>query len=159
MNIHGISLDIHGISLDIHGISTLLEMYGISKDILYIYHTYTIHIYQDTICMVYTIHIPGIYQKSGFQMIETWFGGQSLIRSQEALFSAYFKRRDWRCVLLRDRLHARSVLEISFASSWWLIFKLYTRYTHGKFHPYGVLIHMAGIYHVKHAVPFFILIY
>ncbi len=31
--------------------------------------------------------------------------------------SSYFKRRDWRCVLLRDRLHARSVLEISFALS------------------------------------------
>ena len=61
-------VNIHGISLDIHGISTLLDMYGISKDIPYIYHTYTIHIYQDTICMVYTIHIPGIYQKSGFQM-------------------------------------------------------------------------------------------
>ena len=43
------------------------------------------------------------------------------------------------------------------------IYMVYTWYIHGIFHPYGVLIHMYGIYHVKHlwvcSVPFFILIY
>ncbi len=59
--------DIPCISLDIHGISTRIHIYGISKDhdIPYIYHTYTIHMDEDTICMVYTIHIPGIYQNRG----------------------------------------------------------------------------------------------
>ena len=52
----------------IHGISTALDMYGISKYIPCIYHTYTIHMDEDTIWMVYTWYIPGIYQKSGFQM-------------------------------------------------------------------------------------------
>ena len=61
-------MDIPCISLDIHGISTRIHMYGISKDIPYIYHTYTIYMDEDPICMVYTIHIPYIYQKSGFQM-------------------------------------------------------------------------------------------
>ena len=51
-----------------YGISIGIHMYGISKDIPYIYHTYTIHMKDNTICMVYTIHIPCIYQKSGFQM-------------------------------------------------------------------------------------------
>ena len=55
----------------IHGISTALDMYGISKSryIPCIYHTYTIHMDEDTIWMVYTWYIPGIYQKSGFQML------------------------------------------------------------------------------------------
>jgi hypothetical protein len=54
--------------------------------------------------------------------IETRFRGQSLIWSQADWFSPYFKRRDWRCLLLRDlRLHARSVLEISFDLSWAII--------------------------------------
>ncbi len=35
----------------------------------------------------------------------------------DRLVSSYFKRRYRRCVLLRDRLHTRSVLEISFALS------------------------------------------
>ncbi len=64
--------DIPCISLDIHGISARIHMYGISKDIPYIYHTYTIHMDEDPIFMVYTndtIHIPYIYQKSGFQMV------------------------------------------------------------------------------------------
>ena len=80
MDIHGISMDIIPciyfvdilcISLDIHGISTTMDIHGISKDIPCIYHTYTRHIMmdEDTIWMVYTRHIPGIYQKSGFQMM------------------------------------------------------------------------------------------
>jgi hypothetical protein len=44
--------------------STIKDLHGISQDIpCSIYHTYTIHMDEDTICMVYTIHIPGIYQK------------------------------------------------------------------------------------------------
>ena len=48
-----------------NGISTgtINDIHGISQDIPCIYHTYTIHMDEDTICMVYTIHIPGIYQK------------------------------------------------------------------------------------------------
>ena len=71
-------VDIPCISLDIHGISTIKDIHGISKDIPCIYHTYTIHMDEDTICMVYTRHIPGIYQKSGFQMVSRYpsrFGG------------------------------------------------------------------------------------
>ena len=64
-------VDIPCISLDIHGISTqaTMDIHGISKDIPCIYHTYTIHMDEDTICMLYTRHIPGIYQKLGFQML------------------------------------------------------------------------------------------
>ena len=61
-------VDIPCISLDIHGISTTMDIHGISKDIPCIYHTYTRHMDEDTIWMVYTRHIPGIYQKSWFQM-------------------------------------------------------------------------------------------
>ncbi len=39
--------DIPCISLDIHGISTIIHMYGISKDKPYIYHTYTVTIHMD----------------------------------------------------------------------------------------------------------------
>ena len=40
---------------------------------------------------------------------------------------------------------------------------VYTWYINGIYHPYCLLIHMAGIYHVKHlwiwSVPFFIMMY
>ena len=50
-------------------------------------------------------------------------------------------------------------------ADWYIhgIYMVYTWYIHGIFHAYGVIIHMYGIYHVKHlwvcSVPFFILIY
>jgi hypothetical protein len=58
-------MDIHGISKDIPCISRLLDIHGISKDIPCI----SMDIVEDYICLVYTRHIPGIYRKSGFQML------------------------------------------------------------------------------------------
>ncbi len=54
--------------------------------------------------------------------IETWFRGQSLIRSQPDWFSPYFKRRNWRCVFAPRQLHARRVLEICLDLSWTRVF-------------------------------------
>jgi hypothetical protein len=50
--------------------------------------------------------------------METWFWGQSMIWSQADWVSTYFKWCDWRCVLLREILHSRRVLEISLDLSW-----------------------------------------
>jgi hypothetical protein len=65
MDIHGyIMYILSGYTMYILGYTWYIHyntLYGISKDIPYIYHTYTIHMDEDTIChgMVYTIHIPG----------------------------------------------------------------------------------------------------
>jgi hypothetical protein len=58
-------MDIHGISKDIPCISRLMDIHGISKDLPCI----SMDIVEVYIYMVYIRHIPGIYRKSGFQMV------------------------------------------------------------------------------------------
>ncbi len=66
--IYLVTVDMHGISIvrtiDIPCISTRLDIKGIFMDI----HVYPMYIGQDGIYMEYTLYIPGIYRKSGFQM-------------------------------------------------------------------------------------------
>ena len=58
-----------GYTMYILGYTWYIHCHGYTMYIPCISHVYTIHMDQDGIWMEYTRHIPGIYQKSGFQML------------------------------------------------------------------------------------------
>jgi hypothetical protein len=53
----------------IHGYTMYIHFLWISMVYTWIYHVYFMYIGKDGIYMEYTWYIPGIYRKSGFQVI------------------------------------------------------------------------------------------
>ena len=63
------TMHIHsGYTMYILGYTWYIHCHGYTMYMPGIYHVYTIHMDDISIWMVYTRHIPGIYQKLGFQM-------------------------------------------------------------------------------------------